>query len=118
MCLDVLRALGKAPEARAALAQELGLARGRDARYDAWCLRLQEALAAGADSEFGARRLAEQLVVGVQAALLLRHAPACVADAFVASRIERDVGGAFGRLPEGVDAAAILARALENSSTR
>jgi putative acyl-CoA dehydrogenase len=56
-------------------------------------------------------------VVGVQAGLLLRHAPASVADAFVASRIARDVGGAFGRLPDGVDAAAILARALEISST-
>jgi putative acyl-CoA dehydrogenase len=118
MCLDVLRALGKAPEARAALAQELGLALGRDARYDAWCTRLLDALAAGAGSEFGARRLAEQLVVGVQAGLLLRHAPPYVADAFVASRIARDVGGAFGRLPDGVDAASILARALENSSTR
>jgi putative acyl-CoA dehydrogenase len=122
MCLDVLRAFGKSPEARAALAQELGLAAGMDARYDAWCARLMEELAGGtspaAASEFGARRLAEQLVVGVQAGLLLRHAPAFVADAFVASRIAREVGGAFGRLPDGVDAPAILARALEISSTR
>jgi putative acyl-CoA dehydrogenase len=116
MCLDVLRAFGKAPEARAALAQELGLAAGRDARYDAWCARLFDALGTGEATEFGARRLAEQLVVGVQAGLLLRHAPASVADAFVASRIAREVGGAFGRLPDGVDAAAILARALEISS--
>jgi len=117
MCLDVLRAFGKSPGARAALAQELGLAAGRDARYDAWCARLLENLDAHAASEFGARRLAEQLVVGVQAGLLLRHAPAYVADAFVASRIARETGGAFGRLPDGVDAPAILARALEISST-
>jgi putative acyl-CoA dehydrogenase len=117
MCLDVLRAFGKSPEARAALAQELGLAAGIDARYDAWCARLLESLDAHAASEFGARRLAEQLVVGVQAGLLLRHAPGYVADAFVASRIAGDVGGAFGRLPDGIDAAAILARALEISST-
>jgi putative acyl-CoA dehydrogenase len=122
MCLDVLRAFGKAPEARTALAQELGLAAGIDARYDAWCARLLEEIGEGASgaaaSEFGARRLAERLVVGVQAGLLLRHAPACVADAFVASRIAHDAGGAFGRLPDGVDAAAILARALDISSTR
>jgi putative acyl-CoA dehydrogenase len=118
MCLDVLRAFGKAPDTRAALARELSLAAGIDARYDAWCARLLDELAAGTVSEFGARRLAEQLVVGVQAGLLLRHAPAAVADAFVASRIAQDAGGAFGRLPDGVDAAAILARALENSSTR
>jgi putative acyl-CoA dehydrogenase len=115
MCLDVLRAFGKAPDARAALAQELGLAAGRDARYDAWCAQLLEEIGTVAASEFGARRLAERLVVGAQAGLLLRHAPAYVADAFVASRIVHDVGGAFGRLPDGVDAAAILARALETS---
>jgi len=118
MCLDLLRAFGKSSEAGAALARELGLAAGRDARFDAWCAGLLDELAGGAASEFGARRLAERLVVGVQAGLLLRHAPAQVADAFVASRIARDVGGAFGRLPEGIDAAAILARALEISSTR
>jgi putative acyl-CoA dehydrogenase len=118
MCLDVLRAFGKSPEAGAALAQELGLAAGQDARYDAWCARLLDSLQTAAASEFGARRLAEQLVVGVQAGLLLRHAPACVGDAFVASRIVRDVGGAFGRLPDGVDAATILGRALEISSPK
>jgi putative acyl-CoA dehydrogenase len=130
MCLDVLRAFGKSPEAGAALARELSLAAGLDARYDAWCARLRADLEAGANaganpganagamSESGARRLAERLVLGVQAGLLLRHAPAYVADAFVASRIASEPGGAFGRLPDGVDAAAILERALEISSTR
>jgi putative acyl-CoA dehydrogenase len=117
MCLDVLRAFGKSPEAREALARELGLAAGVDPRYDDWCARLLDGLGDAAASEFGARRLAEQLVIGVQAALLLRHAPPFVAQAFVASRIVREPGGAFGRLPEGVDAAAILARSLEISST-
>jgi putative acyl-CoA dehydrogenase len=122
MCLDVLRAFGKSPEAGAALARELGLAAGLDARYDAWCARLRADLEPGANpgavSESGARRLAERLVVGVQAGVLLRHAPAYVAEAFVASRIGSEPGGAFGRLPDGVDAAAILERALEISSTR
>ncbi len=62
--------------------------------------------------EAGARRLAERLVIAVQGALLLRHAPAFVAEAFVASRIAQDVGGAFGRLPPDTDFEAILARAL------
>jgi putative acyl-CoA dehydrogenase len=118
MCLDVLRAFGKTPEAGEALARELGLAAGRDARYDAWCARLLDSLRTTGVSEFGARRLAEQLVVGVQAGLLLRHAPPYMADAFVASRIAHDAGGAFGRLPDEVDAAAILGRALEISSSR
>ncbi len=112
MCLDVLRALSKGPETRDALAAELALAAGRDARFDAHCARLLDGLATLAADEFGARRLAEHLVVAVQAGLLLRHAPAFVADAFVASRIAVDVGGAFGRLPDGIDCGAILARAL------
>jgi len=62
--------------------------------------------------EAGARRLAERLVIAIQGALLLRHAPAFVAEAFVASRIAQDVGGAFGRLPLDTDVEAILARAL------
>jgi putative acyl-CoA dehydrogenase len=112
MCLDVLRAFAKGPETRDALAAELALASGRDDRFDAYCARLLDGLGALTAAEFGARRLAEHLVVAVQAGLLLRHAPAAVADAFVASRIAVDVGGAFGRLPDGVDCAAILGRAL------
>ncbi|MFL6632418.1 MAG: isovaleryl-CoA dehydrogenase [Massilia sp.] len=112
MCLDVLRALSRGPESRDALAAELALASGRDARFDAFCARLLDGLVTLSADEFGARRLAEHLVVAVQAGLLLRHAPACVADAFVASRIAVHVGGAFGRLPDGVDCGAILARAL------
>ena len=113
MCLDLLRALGKVPEtARAALAAELSPACARDARYAAYVERLLDELAPGRVDEFGGRRLAERIVIAVQAGLLLRHAPDFVADAFVASRIEHDVGGAYGRLPAGTDCAAILARAL------
>jgi putative acyl-CoA dehydrogenase len=112
MCLDVLRAFARGPETRDALGAELALAAGRDGRYDAYCERLLGSLPAAAAQEFGARRLAEQLVVAVQAGLLLRHAPEPVAEAFVASRILEPVGGAFGRLPGGTDCEAILARAL------
>jgi len=52
------------------------------------------------------------VVLAVQAGLLLRHAPGYVSSAFVASRLAREPGGAFGRLPAGVDCEAILGRAL------
>jgi len=111
MCLDLLRALGKSPEAaRAALEAELAPAARQDARFADYVEQLWQDIA-DAD-EAGARRLAERLVIAVQGALLLRHAPACVAEAFIASRIVRDVGGAFGRLPSDTDVEAILARAL------
>lgn len=113
MCLDVLRAIGKSPqEARAVLEQELLPATRLDAGFAAHVEQLLASLAARAADESGARRLAEDLVLAVQGALLLQHAPAPVAAAFVASRIGEPVGGAFGRLPSGVDCAAILARAL------
>ncbi|MBC7452239.1 MAG: isovaleryl-CoA dehydrogenase [Massilia sp.] len=112
MCLDVLRAFGKTPAARAALAAELALAGNGDCAFHAFGARLLADLEQPQGDEYGARRLAERIVLAVQGALLLRHAPAFVADAFVASRIAAEPGGAFGRLPAGVDCAAILERAL------
>ena len=113
MCLDVLRVLAKSlPEASEALAAELEPAMALDARFKAWASSLLDALPAMARDEGGARALAEKLVLAVQGALLLRHAPAYVAEAFVVSRIVREPGGAFGRLPASCDPAAILARAL------
>ena len=111
MCLDVLRAFGKAPETRDVLAAELALAGSGNAAFTAYSELLLADLMQPQE-EYGARRLAERIVVAVQAALLLRHAPAYIADAFVLSRLAHDVGGAYGRLPDGVDCDAILARAL------
>jgi putative acyl-CoA dehydrogenase len=112
MCLDLLRAFGKTPAARDALAAELALAGRANAAFNTFAGQLLADLDRPQGDEYGARRLAERIVVAVQGALLLAHAPAFVADAFVASRIAVDVGGAYGRLPAGVDCAAILARAL------
>ncbi len=112
MCLDLLRAFGKTPAARDALAAELSLAGNADTFYVAYKTTLLADLAEPQTDEFGARVLAERVVLAVQAGLLLRHAPDFVSSAFIASRLAREPGGAFGRLPAGVDCAAILARAL------
>ncbi|MCA1825561.1 MAG: isovaleryl-CoA dehydrogenase [Myxococcales bacterium] len=109
ICLDVLRALGKEPQARDALVAELREARGSDRRYDA---ALDDAEARFAEpEEAGARRLVESLALALEASLLLRHAPRAVADGFCATRLAGDHGYAFGSLPAGVDVDAILARA-------
>jgi putative acyl-CoA dehydrogenase len=50
-------------------------------------------------------------VLALQAALLIKHAPSAVADAFCASRLGGEGGGAFGTLPRGLDFQAIAARA-------
>ena len=112
MCLDVLRAFGKSPAAREALAAELALAGDEDAAFAACRARLLADLDGPQADEFGARQLAERIVLAVQAGLLLRHAPPFVAQAFVQSRLVQAPGGAYGRLPAGTDCAAILARAL------
>lgn len=112
MCLDVLRALARSPAARAALAAELALAGDANALFVAYRAQLLQALEQGDADEFGARVLSERIVLAVQAALLLRHAPGFVSSAFVASRLAQAPGGAYGRLPAGTDCAAILARAL------
>ena len=112
MCLDVLRAFGRTPAAHQALKAELALAGSANACFNTFASRLLVDLDQPQGDQYSARRLAERIVVAVQGALLMRHAPAFVADAFIASRIAQDVGGAFGRLPAGVDCEAILERAL------
>ncbi|WP_329244616.1 acyl-CoA dehydrogenase family protein [Streptomyces sp. NBC_01478] len=108
--LDVLRALTRDPGTAEALFAELALARGADARLDTAVGRLRTQLAEA--TETGARRLVEQMALTLQASLLVRHAPAAVADAFCATRLAGDWGHAFGTLPDSADLDTILARAL------
>ena len=68
------------------------------------------------DIELRARRLVEQMALVLQGSLLVRHAPAAVADAFCASRLDRDWGGALGTLPTGLDLAPIIERAMVEDS--
>ncbi|TWI69327.1 putative acyl-CoA dehydrogenase [Pseudoduganella lurida] len=111
MCLDVLRACARSPAAAEALAAELAIAGTANADYAAFTARLRQDLAVAPSEEFGARVLAERIVLAVQAGLLLRHAPGIVSSAFIASRLAREPGGAYGRLPAGTDCAALIARA-------
>jgi putative acyl-CoA dehydrogenase len=109
MALDLLRGLRKG-DAVAALAHELAPARGTDATLD----RVAEALPARIEAmatEAEARRLAQDVALAVQGALLAQTAPSAVAGAFCASRLGGDWGHAFGTLGTGVDFDAIIARA-------
>ncbi len=111
MCLDVLRALARSPETAEALQAELALARGADRRLDRAMAALQDELADPAEAEHRARRLVERLMLVFQAALLARHAPAAVSDAFIASRIEGAAPGHYGTLPAGLAIDDIIRRA-------
>jgi putative acyl-CoA dehydrogenase len=111
ICLDVLRVLRKEPDALAALLAEVQVAAADEPRLQAWLDRLQPALSAGENVELRARYIVESLALAVQAALMLRHAPAFAADAFCVSRLANQWGKAWGTLPAGVDCAAIVRRA-------
>ena len=109
ICLDVLRAMRKDPESVEAFLGELDAATGANETYDAALKDLRQAMTT--PTEDGARRLVERMAVLLQASLLLRHSPAFVSDAFVAARLG-DPGVAYGALPDGVDCAAIVGRAM------
>ncbi|UPZ27215.1 acyl-CoA dehydrogenase family protein [Streptomyces sp. LRE541] len=116
--LDVLRALGRAPDTGEALFAELALAGGADARLDAAVLRLKDRLRDLRDPETGARRLVELMALVLQGSLLVRHAPRAVADAFCATRLGGDWGYSFGTLPDSADLTTILDRALPDTAAR
>ena len=109
--LDALRALAREPHVLDAFLGEVEQAGGADRRFDDALTRLKKELTSFEDIELRARRVVEQLALVFQGSLLLRHAPAAVADAFCASRLDRDWGGAYGTLPAGLDVAAVLERA-------
>jgi len=106
ICLDVLRAIDRAPGALDAVLAELDAAAGADQRLDRAVARLRGDLAAskemGVGREIGARRLVEAMALALQGSLVVRFAPPAVADAYCASRLDGDWGRALGTLPPGV----------------
>ena len=113
MALDVLRAMGREPEALPAFLSECEQAAGANAHLDAHLNTVRADLAAltGEDPQWLARRTVENLALALQGSLLVRHAPPAVSDAFCAARLG-DGGRAFGTLPSSVESAPILERAL------
>jgi putative acyl-CoA dehydrogenase len=116
MALDLLRALRRgdaAGDVAAALAQELAPARGAHPALDRTLAALPTRVEQLAH-EPQARRLAQEIALAVQAALLVQHAPSSVFAAFCQSRLAGDWGYAFGTLGSGVDVDAIIDRAMPN----
>jgi putative acyl-CoA dehydrogenase len=109
MALDLLRALRSGPVADA-LQHELAPVRGAHPALDRLAAQTADGLD-GATDEAQARRLARDVALLLQAALLRRHATDAVFEAFCASRIGSG-SDVFGLLPAGLDLDAILERAL------
>jgi putative acyl-CoA dehydrogenase len=110
MSLDVLRALTRAPRSLEVFLEEVEQAAGGDARLDARVEELKGQFTDPATLETRARRVVEGMALCLQGSLLVRHAPAAVADAFCASRLAGDGGLEYGTLPAGSDFEGIIAR--------
>ncbi|HEY3720140.1 MAG TPA: isovaleryl-CoA dehydrogenase [Roseiarcus sp.] len=110
-CLDVLRAIQRAPTTLEAYFREVSQARGGHRALDAHVAALKDDLRDTNDFEARARDLCDRLALGLQASVVVRNAPAVVADAFCRSRLESRGAHHYGALPRGVDSAAIVKRA-------
>ncbi len=110
MALDLMRVLRKA-DAAAALVHELAPAKGAHPALD----RLAAALPVRVremTGEMEARRLAQDVALAVQAALICQTAPAAVFGAFCDSRLAGNWGQAFGTLGAGLDIDGLINRAM------
>lgn len=110
-CLDVLRALARDPAAAPVLLAEIRAGAAGERRLATLAAELESALPDAPGREAAARVLVGRIAVGLQASLLVRHAPAPVADAFCASRLAGRDAGLFGALPPGLALEAIVERA-------
>ncbi|MDP2136073.1 MAG: acyl-CoA dehydrogenase family protein, partial [Sulfuritalea sp.] len=112
MCLDTLRAMGRHPKSVEVLAAEIAPALGRNRAFDAFAAKLKDGLANPQEIETRARELTQGIALAMQGALLLRHAPPAVGEAFCASRLTPNHWGTvFGALPATTDFRTLLDRA-------
>jgi putative acyl-CoA dehydrogenase len=114
MGLDFVRAVRRSPETKEALLQEIRAGSSGNATLKHFVVDLEGELErADNDLEPHARRLMGKAAVCLQASLLYRHAPAEIADLFVAARMGRDGSNELGTLPsEGALLTRIADRAL------
>lgn len=113
MCLDLLRAFTREPQAAFDLLDELQQMAGDEPLLRTELQALRGLLnIAPAEQEALGRHLAQRLVIAAQACLLRRDAPAAIAEAFIASRFDARHGRVYGALDtRGLDVKAVLARA-------
>jgi putative acyl-CoA dehydrogenase len=110
IALDVLRAMGRSSASLAAVVAEIELARGADQRFDDAVKRLSAELGDAEGLPMRARRIAGLLALCLQGSLLLRFAPAEVADVFCATRLGGDWGAVLGTLPAGTATRRVIDR--------
>lgn len=116
MALDVARVLQREPDAVQTVMDELLLAAGDDQNLKRAHQRLEQMLEEPKLLDARGRTLLEALAALSAATILRAHAPAAVADAFIATRISGDPRGTYGQGLEYADVRAIIARASPNQA--
>ncbi|SPB15798.1 acyl-CoA dehydrogenase [Caballeronia novacaledonica] len=112
MALDMMRAIRREPDAMEALVEDLRASCGGDADLRRRIDALTGDIALDDDAfEIGARRVAQRLVLLIQAQLLRERAPQAVGDAFAASRFDAEWGRTFGLLPRDTPCVSMIERA-------
>lgn len=109
ICLDVLRSARRDPEAVQALLALI--ASGQDARLDDIADTLGPALVDPDVAESAARHLVELAAIAVLAALMRRHVPSDIADAYQQARLAAAGTWAYGTLASDAPIGRILERA-------
>lgn len=112
MALDVLRVLQREPEAVESVMAELAQAAGQDSRLKQAVGELRAFLHEPRLLDVSARTFLELLAAAAAGAILRAHAPAAVADAFIASRLEIAPRYTYGQIVHWADRGAIIDRAL------
>jgi putative acyl-CoA dehydrogenase len=112
MALDLFRVLQREPDVAAMALEDLGAGLGEDRTLAAAFAQVQSILHEPRTLDLRARALVEGLARVAAGALLRAHAPASVADAFIATRLAGDFRQTWGQGLEKADCQAILDRAL------
>jgi len=108
ICLDILRTLRREPLAAEVLGAELAVVAGQDRRFDAAMTAHMQSFPK-LPEEGLARFYAESLATLLTASVLMRHAPAPVAEAYITTRLSAPRGRVAGAIG-AIDTAAVLAR--------
>jgi putative acyl-CoA dehydrogenase len=112
MALDLLRVLQREPETLEIVMDDLGAAAGGDPDLQAHLARIQAMLHEPRLLDQRGRSLAEALARLAAGTVLRAHAPACVADAFIATRLSGTARQTYGQELGRADTRAIIERAL------
>ena len=108
MCLDVLRVLQRTPAALDVVFDEMREPAKSDKRLEKLLGKLRDRSKSIQESQ--ARAFVRDLVIALQASLLIQYSPSSIVEGFCASRLASSLE-AFGMLPPSIDTNAIVTRA-------